>query len=114
MDWGTCRAVLEDRIPGVVAQTAKDADTLFGVELPGLAGWNLQPQQAAAIRQPVLSVYGTETQVLWVEVASFLRSHLPDVEDCAIDGVGHLLHIERPEPVARGIAGFLARHPIDR
>ncbi len=114
MDWGTSRAVLEDRLPGAVAQAVKDADTFFGVELPGLAAWSFGPDHAAAISQPVLSIYGTETQPLWVEVAAFLRSHVPDVEDCAIEGVGHLLHIERPAPVARGIAAFLSRHPIGR
>jgi pimeloyl-ACP methyl ester carboxylesterase len=49
---------------------------------------------------------------LWVEVADFLRGSLPHVEDCTIDGVGHLLHIERPEPVARAMAAFFASHPI--
>ena len=33
---GTCRALLEERIPGVVAQSIKDADTFFGIELPRL------------------------------------------------------------------------------
>ena len=55
---------------------------------------------------------GSDTQPLWVEVAAFLRSSVPDVEECTIDGVGHLLHIQRPEPVARAIAAFLGRHPI--
>jgi pimeloyl-ACP methyl ester carboxylesterase len=57
-------------------------------------------------------VLGAETQPLWVEVAELLRSALPQVEECTIDGVGHLLHIHRPEPVARGIAEFLERHPM--
>ncbi|MGI5376255.1 hypothetical protein ACQEV2_18750 [Streptomyces sp. CA-251387] len=30
-----------------------------------------------------------------------------------IDGVGHLLQIQRPEPVARAVAGFLERHPLE-
>jgi pimeloyl-ACP methyl ester carboxylesterase len=34
------------------------------------------------------------------------------VEDCTVDGVGHLLHIERPEPVARAIASFLGRNAM--
>jgi hypothetical protein len=31
-----------------------------------------------------------------------------------VEGVAHLLHLQRPEPVARGLAAFFARHPIDR
>ena len=70
------------------------------------------PEQAAAIDHPALSVLGTQTQPLWVEVAAFLRASLPCVEECTIDGVGHLLHIERPEPVARGMAEFLGRNSM--
>ena len=106
--------MLEERIPGVVTQSINDADTFFGVELPAVAEWTFGPEQAAAIRSPVLSVIGAETQPLWVEIAEFLRSSLPHVEECTIEGVGHLLQIQRPQPVARGMAGFLARHSMVR
>lgn len=112
LDWATCRAVLEARAPGAVAQAIKDADTFFGVELPALAEWRFGAEQAAAIHCPVLSVLGADTQPLWVEVAAFLRSSLPHVEECTIDGVGHLLHSQRPEPVARAMADFLGRHSL--
>jgi pimeloyl-ACP methyl ester carboxylesterase len=111
-DWEVCRALLEDRLPGAVTQAIKDADTFFGVELPALAEWGFGPEQAAAIRQPVLSVLGSATGPVWVETAEFLRSTLPQVEECTIDGVGHLLHIQDAEPVARAMTDFLARHPI--
>jgi 3-oxoadipate enol-lactonase len=65
---------------------------------------------AAAIHRPVLSVLGSETQPLWVE--EFLRSTLPQVDECTMDGAGHLLHVQRPEPVARGMAELLDRYPI--
>jgi pimeloyl-ACP methyl ester carboxylesterase len=57
-------------------------------------------------------VIGAETQPLWVEIAEFLRSSLPHVEELRIDGVGHLLQIQRPEPVARGMAKFLERNAV--
>ena len=112
LDWATCRAVLEERVPGSVAQAVKDADTFFGIELPALTQWAFGPEHAAAIHCPVLSVIGAETQPLWVEVADFLRSNLPHVEDRVIDGVGHLLHIQRPEPVARAMAEFLGSNSM--
>jgi len=112
LDWEDCRAVLEERIPGVVAQSIQDADTFFGIELPALTAWTFGPEQAAAVRRPVLSMVGAETQPLWVEIAEFLRCSLPHVEECTIDGVGHLLHIQRPEPVARELARFLARNAM--
>ena len=112
LDWDECRALLEERIPGVVTQSIKDADTLFGVELPAVAEWTFGPEQAAAIRTPVLSVIGAETQPMWVEIAEFLRSSLPHVKEARIKRVGHLLQIQRPEPVAQAMAKFLTRNPI--
>jgi pimeloyl-ACP methyl ester carboxylesterase len=112
LPWEASRALLEQRIPGVVAQAIEDADTFFGIELPSLVEWAFGPEQAAAVRRPVLSVIGAETQPMWVEIAGFLRSSLPRVEECTIDGVGHLLQIQRPKPVARAIADFLERNPL--
>jgi pimeloyl-ACP methyl ester carboxylesterase len=114
IDWGTCRALLDGRLPGAVAQAIKDADTFFGIELPALAEWAFDAEHAATVGCPVLSVLGAETQPLWVEVAAFLRSSVPDVEERVIDGVGHLLHIQRPEPVAGAVAEFLAKNPMSR
>ncbi len=111
-DWETVRAVLEERVPGMVAQAIKDADTFFGIELPSLGEWAFGPEQAAAIGCPVLSVLGSDTRPLWVEVAGFLRSSLPHVEECTIDGVGHLLHVQRPQPVARAMAEFLSSNSM--
>ena len=112
LDWMTCREVLETSAPGVVEQSIKDADTFFGIELPSLGAWTLDRNQAGAIEQPTLSVLGSETQPLWVEVAAFLRSNLRDVEEREIEGVGHLLHLQRPDPVAAAIGTFLRGHPM--
>ena len=112
VDWETCRAELEARLPGSVAQAIKDADTFFGVELPALTQWQFGPAQAASILCPVLSVLGTDTQPLWMDVADFLRTSLPHVEERTIDGVGHLLHILRPGPVARAMADFLVSNSM--
>lgn len=113
LEWESCRALLERRIPGVVAQSIADADSFFAVELPAVAEWTFGPDRAAAIRCPVLSVIGADTQPLWAEIAAFLRSSLPDVRELTIDGAGHLLQIQEPEPVARGMAAFLERHAIE-
>ena len=107
-----CRMLIENRVPGATAQAVKDADTFFGVELPGLGAWTFGAEQAAGISQPLLSVRGTDTEPLWVEVADLLRSWIEQVEDCTIEDTGHLLHIQRPQPVAESIAAFLGRHPI--
>jgi pimeloyl-ACP methyl ester carboxylesterase len=115
LDWPTCRALLDERIPGAVPQAVEDVDTFFGVELPALTTWSFAREDAAAIGCPVLSVLGADTLPLWVEVAAFLRSSISRVEECTIDGVGHLLHVQRAAPVARAMTAFLGRHPmVDR
>jgi 3-oxoadipate enol-lactonase len=74
--------------------------------------WAFDAQKASTIAKPALSVIGSNTEPLWVEVDALLRASMPMIERCKIDGVGHLLHLQRPEPVARGIAAFLAKHPL--
>lgn len=112
LEWDACRAVLDEQVPGAVPQGIDDADTFFGVELPALGAWTFGAEQAATIGQPVLSVLGGETEPLWVEVADRLRTWLAQVEECTIEGVGHLLHMQRPEPVAACLAAFLGRHSL--
>lgn len=112
LEWEACRAILDEHVPGAVPQALEDADTFFGVELPALSAWTFGAEQAAAISQPVLSVLGADTEPLWIEVADLLRSWLTQVEECTIEGVGHLLHMQRPEPVAKCIAAFFSRHPL--
>ena len=113
LEWEACRTVLESRVPGAVTAAIRDADTFFGIELPALGAWTFGAAEARAISQPVLSVLGSETEPLWVEIATVLRSWLPGVEDCTIEGAGHLLQIQRPEAVAQGLADFFARHRMD-
>jgi pimeloyl-ACP methyl ester carboxylesterase len=68
--------------------------------------------QAATISRPVLSVLGADTNSWFVDGHELLHSWFPQVEECRIDGVAHLLHMQRPEPVARGLAEFFAGHPM--
>jgi len=112
LEWDACRAELDRRVPGAVAAAIADAETLFGVELPALGAWTFGATEAAGIRQPVLSVLGTETRPFWQEIAGELRSWLPQVEDCTIQGAGHLLQVQRPEAVASGLAAFFDRHRL--
>jgi 3-oxoadipate enol-lactonase len=112
LDWEICRTLVEKHVPGGVVQALKDADNFFGSYLPALQVWQFGLEQAALISQPVLSVFGTETERLFAEGRDLLHSWFPQVEDCTIEGVGHLLHMQRPKPVARGVAEFLSRHPM--
>jgi pimeloyl-ACP methyl ester carboxylesterase len=112
LDWETCRTVIEKHVPGGVKRAMKDVDNVFDSYLSALQAWQFGCEEATAISQPVLSVLGTETERLFVEGRDLLHSWFPQIEDCTIEGVAHLLHLQRPEPVAQGVAEFFARHPI--
>jgi pimeloyl-ACP methyl ester carboxylesterase len=112
LDWETCRSVIETSVPGGVARAMTSADDLFGSYLPAINAWQFGAGQAAAIAPPVLSVVGTESDRWFTDGHELLHTWFPRVEDCTVEGVAHLLHMQRAEPVARGLAGFLARHPM--
>lgn len=109
LEWDACQAVIEQRIPGGVEQAVQDADSFFGSYLPALASWHFGAAEAACITQPVLSVLGTETDPLFRDGRALLHVWFSQIEDCTIEGAAHLLHLQQPERVARGMAEFLAR-----
>lgn len=112
LDWETCRQAIEEHVPGGVVQATRDADNVFCSYLPALQAWSFDADQAAGIAQLVLSVLGRQTEQLFEDGRELLRSWLPGIENCEIEDAGHLLHMQRPEPVAKGIAEFLDRHPL--
>lgn len=112
LEWDRCRQLVDQRVPGGVAQAMAGADTFFGSYLPALEAWGFDEENAARIVQPVLSVTGTETDPLFVESCDLLRSWIPHVEECAVERAAHLLHMHQPEPVARCMAEFFRRHPM--
>jgi len=112
LDWESCRAVIEKHVPGGVAQAMKDVDSFFGGYLPALNAWQFGRNEAARIAQPVLSVLGTQTERLFTDGHDLLHSWFPQAEDLIVEDVGHLLHLQRPQPVAQGVAAFLGRYPI--
>lgn len=112
LDWPTCQAAVERHVPGGVAEAIKAADNFFASYLPALGAWQFGPEQAAAITRPVLSVWGTDTARFFAEGHELLQSWFPQLESCTIEGIAHLLPMQRPAPVARGMADFFGRHPM--
>jgi pimeloyl-ACP methyl ester carboxylesterase len=111
LDWETCRAVIDERVPDGADRALAEADFFFATELPALQAWTFASEQAGAIRQPVLSVLGTETEQLFVEGGELLRSWFPQAEELTVRAAGHLLQMQRPELIAEGLTDFFARHP---
>jgi len=112
LDWESCRTQIEKHVPGGTERALRDADNFFGSYLPALSAWQFGWVEASSITPPVLSILGTHTHRLFAESHELLRAWFPEIEELRVEGAAHLLHLQRPEPVARGIAEFLARHPI--
>jgi pimeloyl-ACP methyl ester carboxylesterase len=112
LDWESCREVMESAGPGNVEQAIADADTFFACELPALGEWTFGPAEAAAIKQPVLSVVGADSIPVFAEGRDLLHSWFPQTEDFDLQGAGHLLQVQQPEAMARGLADFVDQHPL--
>jgi hypothetical protein len=64
---------------------------------------------------PALAVYragNRETERWFMEVDEMIHAWFPRIESCKIEGVGHLLHMQRADRVLSNVAAWLARHPI--
>jgi pimeloyl-ACP methyl ester carboxylesterase len=108
-DW---RRLVEDRLPGAVAQVERDAATFFDGDIPALLGWEFGPAESGRIACPVLYVGGTDSGPWFAEVRELVLGWLPHAEDVQIQGAGHSLEITHTPALADAVAAFLARHPI--
>ena len=112
LEWEECSRLIDKHTPGGTLQVFGDADNVFSTLLPELGKWQFGPEQAAILAQPVLSVIGTDSERLFRESDEMLQAWFPQIEDCRIEGVAHLLHLQRPESVVQGVGAFFARHPM--
>ena len=106
-DW---QPVVERGVPGGMSQVLRDADTWM-LEQPAIREWAFGPEEAAAIRQPVLSVLGVRSHRLFQEGRALLHAWFPQTEDADVSGT-HLHPLQDPTGVAHALAAFFARHPM--
>jgi pimeloyl-ACP methyl ester carboxylesterase len=109
------RSWLEQVIPGGYAQAVGDADTFLGAELPAGGAWRFTQEDARRIRQPVLSVLGSESAKDWAgcaEVQARVQEWMPHAEPFVLAGANHALEEMDPRGVAEAVAAFFARHPM--
>lgn len=64
---------------------------------------------AAAFTMPTLLVAAGRDQITPIAKVQALRDAMPDAELVVLDGVGHLIHYERPAEAAEAIRAFLAK-----
>lgn len=77
-----------------------------GAYRPGLT---FEDEELAAIRQPVLHVYGTGDPVGTVDTWTRFKDLLPKGELRLVDGGGHLVWFDDPSGVARDVSAFLGK-----
>jgi len=104
------RQLLDHHFPGSWEQAIKDADTFFSIEVPELQRWQFGRAEAARINVPVLSMVGSESDPAFFEMEQLLRGLLPQLETARMPGLNHLLCMRKPEPVAKTLANFFAKH----
>ncbi len=64
---------------------------------------------ASRIRIPTLLVAAAQDDITPLAAQYELQSAMPDADLAVIDGVGHLIHYETPEPAAAAISAFFER-----
>jgi pimeloyl-ACP methyl ester carboxylesterase len=109
------RATLDRVLPGAFEQHVADAATFFEQELPALQTWSFVRADAQRITQPVLAVVGArslERDPIWGERHQLLLDWLPNVESFVVPDATHLLQIDNPRGMAKGLAAFFARHRL--
>ena len=104
------QAIVEQSVPGGVEQAVKDVD-IFIKEQPSIGEWQFGPKEAAAIRQPVLSVLGVRSSQFMKEGRDLLHHWFSQTEDLDVNTT-HLLQMQDPKGVAHGLAEFFSRHRV--
>ena len=59
------------------------------------------------IRQPALVICGSEDKMTPLRQSQFLAEHIPEATLKTIPGAGHMVMLEKPQPVADSLLGFL-------
>jgi len=107
------RAALDRRLPGAFEQAVTDAGTFFDVELPALGEWTFSREDAARINHPVLGVLGADSDAVWPgwgESHRLSLEWLPQAKPFVLPRAAHLLQVQNPGDMARGLAAFFAEN----
>ena len=103
---------LEASVPGAVSQAEAGVGTLFDVELLSLQEWTLGDELAGKLTQPILAAVGAESPPFRAEGRRLLHEWFPQVEDFDLDGANHMLQLQNPVGLTRGLMTFFERNPI--
>ncbi|HYE34056.1 alpha/beta hydrolase [Methylocaldum sp.] len=107
------RQVIDTVLPsGAFELAVTDLDTFFQVELPALHQWRFTAEEATRIRQPVLSVVGSETEPVFRESHALIQQWMPHAEILVVPQATHALQMMNASGVADGLARFFTLHKL--
>jgi pimeloyl-ACP methyl ester carboxylesterase len=102
------RRTLESRLGADgTADAVRESEYFFTDELPAVGRWAFGPEQAAAIKAPVLIVTGTASQPWFPENGELLARMLPDARQVTLDGADHLGPLTHADGLAKITADFI-------
>ncbi|HLF76478.1 MAG TPA: hypothetical protein VJB57_03220, partial [Dehalococcoidia bacterium] len=110
------RSFLDRALPGGFDEAVANAEAAVRIDMPSLIEWSFTEEKARRVLQPTLSVLGADSPALWSrfqETHDALLRWLPNCEGFVLPRATHALQIQNPRDMARAMAAFLARHPID-
>ncbi|GAF44146.1 alpha/beta fold hydrolase [Rhodococcus wratislaviensis] len=106
------RVVLDRVIPHAFDEALDEADLFFHAEMPAVQQWSFGAGEAGRITRPVLNVLGAESAPRFVEGSDLVQSWFPRAERLSVPEAGHLLMVQNPTALARGLKDFFSRHPV--
>jgi pimeloyl-ACP methyl ester carboxylesterase len=80
--------------------------------MPAVQQWRFGSEDAQRITQPVLNVVGAESEPRFVEGSDLVQSWFPQATRFSLPNAGHLLMVQNPTVLARGLSDFFSHHPI--
>lgn len=84
------------------------APGVLAADLYACNAYGRGPDAAAAVRCPSLLISGSLDIMTPRRAAAPLRGNLAEVREAVIEGAGHIMIVEQPDPVIDALAAFLA------
>lgn len=84
------------------------AEGVLASDLRACDGYRRGAEAATEVRCPSLLISGSRDVMTPHRAAAPLRRNLRDVREVVIEGAGHIMIVEQPDPVIDALAGFLA------
>jgi pimeloyl-ACP methyl ester carboxylesterase len=102
------RAALDRAVPDAFREALDEADLFFQAEMPAVQAWSFGPGDAARVTQPVLNVLGARSVPRFAQGSELVQSWFPQAERLSVPDAGHLLMVQNPAGLARGLRDFFA------